>query len=296
MHRLLVILAIGASAFATLVTAASTQPPAASRQLLTTVPGVRLYVLDGGRLQVPDPMAFGVTKEEVGGTTDMPVPAYLIVHPKGTLLWDTGLGDRLVGRPASETRVGNFGQTVTRSLVSQLSGVGVRPDEVTYLALSHLHFDHVGNANDYARATWVVQKAERDSVWGSTPLPSFANPASVAAFSALKDSKSRVIEGDHDVFGDGTVVIKSTPGHTPGHQSLFVRLARTGPLVLSGDLYHYRAERTLKKMPAREARDGQTAASRESLETFIKTTGAQLWIQHDLVHHRTLKKAPEFYD
>ena len=241
-------------------------------------------------------MAFGVTKEEVGGTTDMPVPAYLIVHPKGTLLWDTGLGDRLVGRPASETRVGNFGQTVTRSLVSQLSGVGVRPDDVTYLPLSHLHFDHVGNANDYARATWVVQKAERDSVWGSTPLPSFANPASVAAFSALKDSKSRVIEGDHDVFGDGTVVIKSTPGHTPGHQSLFVRLARTGPLVLSGDLYHYRAERTLKKMPAREARDGQTAASRESLETFIKTTGAQLWIQHDEPTWQKMKKAPEYYD
>jgi N-acyl homoserine lactone hydrolase len=256
----------------------------------------RMYVLDGGTLLIADPKGFGVTKEEVNGLTDMPVPSYLIVHEKGSLFWDAGLGDDLLNRPASETARGSMGQVVTKTLKAQLAEIGFTPEKITFLAMSHMHFDHVGNANDYASATWIVQKAERDSVWGDAPLPAFKDPASTARFSALKNSKTLVINGDHDVFGDGTVVIKSTPGHTPGHQSLFVRLAKTGPIVISGDLYHYPAELTLKKMPAREVGPGQTAASREALEAFIKQTGAQLWIQHDQVIWGKIKKSPEFYE
>jgi len=188
-----------------------------------------------------------------------------------------------------------MGQVVTKTLKGQLTAIGYPPEKITYLGLSHMHFDHVGNANDYAGATWIVQKAERDSVWGPQPLPAFATPASTSAFSRLKDSKTVVISGDRDVFGDGSVIIKSTPGHTPGHQSLFVKLPMTGPIVLSGDLYHYQAERTLKKMPPREAAAGITAQSRESLEAFIAKMGAQLWIQHDQIKWGTLKKAPDYY-
>ncbi len=209
---------------------------------------------------------------------------------------DSGLGDQLIGRPSSETQRGTMGQVVTKAVKDQLTAIGYPPGKITYLGLSHMHFDHVGNANDYSAATWIVQKAERDSVWGPEPLPAFANPASTAAFARLKDSKTQEVAGDHDVFGDGTVIIKSTPGHTPGHQSLFVKLPRTGAIVLSGDLYHYQAERTLKKMPAREAAAGVTAKSRAALEAFITTSGAQLWIQHDPATWATLKKAPAFYD
>jgi N-acyl homoserine lactone hydrolase len=257
---------------------------------------VRLYVLDGGTLTIADPTTFGVTLEEVQGLTAMPVPAFLVVHPRGTLLWDTGLGDQLMGRPSSETQRGTMGQVVTKAVKEQLTAIGYPPGKITYLGLSHMHFDHVGNANDYSGATWIVQKAERDSVWGPEPLPAFANPASTAAFARLKDSKTQEVAGDHDVFGDGTVIVKSTPGHTPGHQSLFVKLPKTGAIVLSGDLYHYQAERTLKKMPAREAAAGVTAKSRAALEAFISTSGAQLWIQHDPTTWATLKKAPAFYD
>jgi glyoxylase-like metal-dependent hydrolase (beta-lactamase superfamily II) len=275
---------------------AATIRPEAAQGRPPAVRSPRLYVLDGGTLTIADPTSFGVTIEDVHGFSAMPVPAYLVVHPKGTVLWDTGLGDHLVGRPASETQRGTMGQLVTRTVKGQLAEIGVTPDTITYIALSHLHFDHVGNANDYAAATWIVQKAERDSVWGDHPLPSFANPASTAAFGALKQSRTIVANGDHDVFGDGSVVVKSTPGHTPGHQSLFVKLAGTGPVVLSGDLYHYEAERRLKKMPPREAAAGVTAASRQALEAFLQKSGAQLWIQHDAMVWATLKKAPAYYE
>jgi glyoxylase-like metal-dependent hydrolase (beta-lactamase superfamily II) len=257
---------------------------------------LRLYVLDGGMLTIGDPTVFGLTREDVPDLTTMPVPAFLVVHPKGALLWDTGLGDQLIGRPSSETRRGAMGQAVTKSLKEQLAAIGYAPEKINYLGLSHMHFDHVGNANDYASATWIVQKAERDSVWGPAPLRAFATPASTAAFARLKDSKTQELSGDFDVFGDGVVMVKSTPGHTPGHKSLFVKLPGTGPIVLSGDLYHHQAERTLKKMPEREAAEGVTARSRAALDAFISASGALLWIQHDPATWARLKKVPAFYD
>src|SRR5262245_47115003 len=132
---------------------------AAARLQTTGKAPLRLYVLDGGTLTIGEPTGFGLTKAEVKAT-DMVVPAFLIVHPKGVLLWDTGLGDHLVGRPASETQVGAFGQTVPASLKSQLAAIGYPAGKVTHLALSHMHFDHVGNANDYAASTWLVQRPE----------------------------------------------------------------------------------------------------------------------------------------
>ena len=98
------------------------------------------------------------------------------------------------------------------------------------------------------------------------------------------------------MFGDGTVIIKHAPGHTQGHQVLYVKLANTGGVVLSGDLYHYTQERTLERLPTFEFSEEQTRASRASVEEFLSRTGATLWIQHDLTAHRALKKAPEFYD
>jgi len=98
------------------------------------------------------------------------------------------------------------------------------------------------------------------------------------------------------VFGDGTVVIKQAPGHTEGHSVLYVKLANTGGVLLSGDLYHYPAERTLHRLPTFEVSESQTEKSRATIETFLTQSHAQLWIQHDLANHRKLKKSPEFYD
>ena len=252
-------------------------------------PVMRLYVLDGGTLTIADPSGFGVTIADVKGFTSMPVPAYLVVHPAGTLLWDTGLSDDLMGRPAEETQRGRFGQVVTTTLKGQLSDLGYAPDDMTYLAMSHLHFDHVGNANEYAGATWIVQEADHGAI-------DFTDRDGTADLSALEYSETVIIDGDHDVFGDGRVVIKATPGHTPGHQSLYVNLSETGPIVLSGDLYHYEAERALGKMPPREVGPGVTAGSRAALEAFLVETGADLWIQHESMLWATLDKSPAYYE
>jgi glyoxylase-like metal-dependent hydrolase (beta-lactamase superfamily II) len=116
-------------------------------------------------------------------------------------------------------------------------------------------------------------------------------------FSALKNSKTILITtDDYDVFGDKTVIIKAAPGHSPAHQVLFLKLKKTGPVVISGDLYHYPEERTQNKIPITEFNADQTVASRAAIEAFLKKTGAQLWIQHDYIANAKLRKSPEFYE
>ena len=174
-----------------------------------------------------------------------------------------------------------------------LPDIGYRPEDITYLVNSHFHWDHVGNANLFANSTWLVRKEERDIMFGDPPSPR-TEPAN---YSQLKNSKTVFITKDeYDVFGDGSVVIKAAPGHSPGHQVLFLKLKKTGPVVLSGDLYHYPEERKLHKIPVNEFNAEQSAASRANVEAFLQKTGAQLWIQHDLTGNQKLKKSPAFYE
>jgi N-acyl homoserine lactone hydrolase len=242
--------------------------------------GLRLYVFDCGIITNTDPAPYGLKGEHL--IWDMAVPCFLVVHPKGTLLWDTGLGDsNAATRPPRYT-------PGSRTLKAQLAEIGYAPEQITYLALSHAHQDHTGNANDYAGSTLLMQKAEYDTM--------FTEKANTTNYKALKDSKKNLLTGQYDVFGDGTVVLIPTPGHTPGHQVLFVKLAKTGPIVISGDLYHWTAERTLDRMASREREQGQTKASRDALEAFMKKNGAQLWVQHDLAENAKLDKSPKYYD
>ncbi|MDB5739433.1 MAG: N-acyl homoserine lactonase family protein, partial [Alphaproteobacteria bacterium] len=192
---------------------AAAQPRLAPAPVVDTV---RLYVLDCGTLIYNRPESYGLAREEVADT-NMSVPCFLVVHPKGILLFDTGLSDRLVGRPVYENVRGGYGQLKLNTLRGQLADIGVTPERITYLALSHSHYDHVGNANDYAGSTWLARKAEKDFMFA-------ASPRDVADYAALANARTQFVSGDHDVFGDGSVILKSTPGHTPGHQSLYVKL------------------------------------------------------------------------
>jgi len=251
----------------------------------------RLYVFDCGSIKGLDPALFTFKKEELA-EVDFVVTCYLVVHPKGTLMWDVGVIPDAALK-ADGTPVTEGISTATRPLVPQLAAMGYRPADITYLALSHYHSDHTANANAFAGATWIVQQADRDVMFAEKPQ-GIIKPDH---YSALKNSKTIVLHNeDHDVFGDGTVVLKSTPGHTPGHQALYVKLAKTGPLLLAGDLYHYPEERTFKRFPSFEFNKDQSAASRAAMDDFMKKTGAVMWIEHDMPTHAKLKKAPAFYE
>jgi len=249
---------------------------------------MRMYVFDCATLKDRDPAGYGLTREQVT-SVDMSDPCFLIVHPKGLLLWETGLNDAVYDRPDGG---GAKHDKIDKSLRNQLAAIGYQPADITYLAMSHWHGDHSGNANDYAGSTWIVQKAERDFMFGDKIA---ANPAAKPdEFKELRNSKTIIIDGDHDVFGDGTVTLISTPGHTPGHQCLLVKLPKTGPVLLSGDLFHFPGEREFHTVPGDN--NAEIIASRAKIEALIKTSGAQLWIQHDIIGNRKLKKSPQYYE
>src|ERR1700723_1152151 len=225
---------------------------------------LRLYIFDCGTIHTTTVDAYSLKKEEVG-STEMAIPCILVAHPKGTLMWDNGdIPDRAFpagGGPAAAGVV-----TQDKPLLPQLAAVGYTPADIRFLAMSHYHGDHVANANAFAGSIWLVRKVERDRMFSKEPIPR-SDPAN---YSLLKNSKTMIIDQDeHDVFGDRTVIIKSAPGHTPGHQVLFLKLAKTGPVVLSGDLYHYPEERKLNLIPTTEFNADQTVASRAAVETFM---------------------------
>jgi N-acyl homoserine lactone hydrolase len=275
-----------------LASAADPPAPAPRPAGLAPLPKVsspRLYVIDCGTLVYNRPEDYNLTREQVADS-NMSVPCFLVIHPWGILLFDTGLSDRLVGRPLYENVAEGYGQIKFNTLLGQLADIGVTPADITYLAISHSHWDHVGNANDYAGAIWLAQKAELDFMFGAS-----ADAAYVPLYAALAHARKQVFEGDHDVFGDGTVILKFTPGHTPGHQALYVKLAKTGGVVIAGDLYHYAEERTLQRMPKEEQRTG-TPNSRQSIERFLKENNAQLWIGHSTTFFKNAIKSPGWYD
>ena len=262
------------------------------------VKSVRLYVLDCGVITGVSGAGFGFKDGDLA-TTDMVTPCFLIVHPRGTLMWDTGeIPDSMVKTDGTPTKQGAF--TVTRPLLPQLAAIGYTPANITYLGLSHYHGDHVANANAFAHtSTWLVQQVEHDAMFAPRPAneKKGAGTPNAALYTELKNAKTMILNNeDHDVFGDGTVVIKFTPGHTPGHQSLFLKLAKTGPVLLSGDLYHYPEEKTMHKAPSFDFNQEETFQSRAKMDAFIQQTHAQLWIQHDAIAGKTRKIAPEYYE
>jgi glyoxylase-like metal-dependent hydrolase (beta-lactamase superfamily II) len=251
---------------------------------------LRLYIFDCGVLKPADAKAYGF---EHVAELKMSVPCFLVAHPKGTLMWDVGVvpdGDfKADGGPVTQGFI-----EVAKPLKPQLEAIGYQPADIKYVAFSHYHIDHTANANMFAASTWLVSQPERDIMFSDQPAP----VRTAKNYVALKDSKTVIMpsDADYDVFGDGTVIIKPTPGHTPGHQVLFLKLPKTGPVLIAGDLYHYNEERNTDHVPTFEYNKQQSLASRAKIEEFLKTSGAQLWIEHDYVANAKLKKSPAYYE
>ncbi|GAA0334198.1 N-acyl homoserine lactonase family protein [Sphingomonas oligophenolica] len=301
LSRLWTIAALMAAGIATVAPAADQTPQPVPDTSLTplghltpkpVVTSPHLYVIDCGTITNDRPEKNGLTRDEVKYSTyaDM---CYLIVHPKGTLLWDTGISDAMVGRPFYDTTFFTGGGFLKwNTLVGQLADIGYRPADIDYLALSHLHADHSGNANLFRHSTWLVAKPEYDFAFGPNPSP---HRFGLENYDQLKTFKTIFIPADYDVFGDGSVVIKQAFGHSPGHSVLAVKLAHTGTVVLVGDLYHYPEERTLHRIGDYDAHT-KTPEARAAVEEWVARNHAQLWIAHDMELFRTLRHAPAFYD
>jgi glyoxylase-like metal-dependent hydrolase (beta-lactamase superfamily II) len=202
------------------------------------------------------------------------------------MLWDTGVADAIAAMPdgqkPADPRATHWKRSKT--LGSQLEQLGVKLSDIKYVAVSHSHPDHTGNVEMVPQTMLLVQKAEYE--WpGANNVPRFKPEHPVTK-----------LEGDKDVFGDGSVTIISTPGHTPGHQSLLVRLPRRGPVILSGDMVHLQENWTARRVPSFNYDVEQSRNSMEKVAAVIGRTGAELWINHDKAQSDGMPKAPAFIE
>jgi N-acyl homoserine lactone hydrolase len=245
----------------------------------------RLYILNCGEGVAGDISRWspGVN---VGKPMDFVDNCYLIKHAQGWLLWDTGVTDAIAAMPEGQRppdpRMTHWKRPKT--LASQLAELNVKPSDIKFVAVSHAHPDHIGNITMFPQSMVLVQKSEYDS-----PTP-FGQALQAGASAVMK------LEGDHDIFGDGSVTIISTPGHTPGHQSLLVKLPKTGALLLSGDAVHFKSNWENRGLPAINFDKDKTAASMQRMADIMAKEKAQLWINHDKAQRDSLKMSPGFYD
>jgi glyoxylase-like metal-dependent hydrolase (beta-lactamase superfamily II) len=275
--------AVGLAAIAALLSGcgAMTAAPAGGVQ--------RLYVLYCGEAQIPDisPWSPGVN---VGQPAVFSDNCYLIQHGKDWMLWDSGYPDSLADKPEGIVGPRSTARR-TKTLASQLAEIGVAPAQITYLGFSHTHGDHVGNGNLFTAATLYIQKAEYDAAFGPEPAKFGFAPAT---YDQLRSSRVVKLDGDADVFGDGSVRILATPGHTPGHQSLLVRLPKTGAVVLSGDVAHFQENFAARRVPGFNFDAAQSRQSMDKIDAIVAAERAQLWINHDAKQSATIPHAPQF--
>ena len=254
----------------------------------------RLYVLDCGSIRFDSVVPFGLADDETP-VRELVVPCYLIDHPDGKLLWDAGLPAALAGNSTPIPMPGGGGTIVyARSLADQLGDLGLKPADINKVAFSHMHFDHTGSANLFTASQLLIQQAEFTAAFEEAEK--FEGVFEPALYADMAEARRRILNGDHDVFGDGSVQIISAPGHTPGHQVLLLQLANFGPLILSGDLYHFRFSREHRRTPVFNYSAETTLTSMDRVEALIEKENAQFWIQHDKALYDTLRLSPAYYD
>lgn len=246
-------------------------------------PDVKLYQLVGGSILVKKLEVFSQDTTYTGQQKQFTDAYYVISHPKGNLMWDAGLPEQLVMPEPYDEPSGVYRIQRPDSLVNQLKSIGFTIDDITHFAMSHSHFDHTGHANYMKDATLLIQENEFNANLSDTLQQKNA------AMTELKNVKK--LNGDYDVFGDGTVVIKYMPGHTIGHQALYVEVAGLEkPVLLTGDLYHFEENRENRGVPSFNYDVEQTLESMTKFEAFAKEKNAEVIIQHSPKDYEKLGK------
>jgi glyoxylase-like metal-dependent hydrolase (beta-lactamase superfamily II) len=259
----------------------------------TEAPQVELYAMDCGLGSFADVGVFADDGSFDGQARDLVDPCYLIRHPSGDLIWDTGFPDAVADMPEGLelTAIGAH-VTMRVKLADHLAQIGLTPADIEFVSFSHAHGDHTGNGNLFAASTWIVDADERVYLFRDEAR---AYAQSFATYNQLENAETRLIEGDgdHDVFGDGSVTIIQAPGHTPGHTVLLVRLANAGPVLLTGDMYHLAESRERRTVPRFNTDRAQTLASMDKVERIAAETGARVVRQHVLEDFEALPRFPE---
>jgi N-acyl homoserine lactone hydrolase len=244
----------------------------------------RMYVLECGQGHTGD-MSRWTPGKNVGVPMDIVDNCYLIKHAQGYFLWDTGIADAIAAMPNGEQAPpAGISWVRPKTLAAQLQELGVKPDDIKYVGISHTHPDHAGNVELFPKSMLMVQKAEYD--W----------PDAKGGPRFKPEHPVTKLEGDRDVFGDGSVTILSTPGHTPGHQSLLVKLPKTGAVLLTGDAVHFKANWDGKVVPGANFDKEKTASSMTRMADVLAQNKGEIWINHDKTLRETTKLSPQFYE
>lgn len=255
---------------------------------------VRLYVLDAGLIECADYAMFSPNSEP-GTHREMTVRSYLVVHPQGTVLWDTGIDDEIAKLAEGQRILDAITFRVPRTLRSQLAEIGVAPGEVDFLGLSHLHVDHVGNVGSFPAATVLLQRAECEAGYGPHP-ERLIETLAPDTYAALNRDQIQTVDGDHDLFGDGTVVLKSLPGHTPGHQGLLLHLRGAGPILLAGDIAYSAQDYAEDAVRQANVDLEQSRWSIATAKRIERALGATVWLHHDRDAQRAVHTVPSHYE
>lgn len=246
---------------------------------------LEMWRLDCGEVFVSPLDSFSDTYLYEGQEKQLVASCYLIRHGERYLLWDAGLPGELAGNSHGD---GPYRLSLRARLTDQLARIGVRPEQVTFLGISHYHDDHIGQAADFGSATLLIGAEDWEAV-------RTRRPETAARFRPWIEGGGRVeaVARDHDVFGDGTVVMLYTPGHTPGHHALLVRLRGRGPILLTGDLYHFTEQLRDGGMASWNTSRADTLASRDRLTAIARSLNATLIIQHEPADIARLPLFPE---
>ena len=251
----------------------------------------RMYVLECGESKTNDVSANWTPGVNVGMAWEFSDNCYLIQHGDRLFLWDSGMPDAIAAKPEGVTAAsGLLTLWVRKPMAAQLQALGIAPGDITDIAFSHFHSDHVGNANLFSSAKLYIQEPEYDAAFGPDASKFNFNPA---VYGKLRSNPTVKLQGDYDVFGDGSVLIVSTPGHTPGHQCLLVRLPKRGAVVLSGDMVHFQDNWIHRRVPSRNFDKEESLQSMEKVAALLEKEHAELWINHDKAQSATIPKAPE---
>ncbi|MEM9670319.1 MAG: N-acyl homoserine lactonase family protein [Pseudomonadota bacterium] len=281
-------------------TAAAIEPvitPSVAEDAPTEIDALSMYVLDCGTIDVSDLDAFSSAGDYAGQTTTLGNACFLIRHPDGDLIWDLGLPTEIAGTEPQQTNI--FTVSMDFTLTDQLTELGLAPSAIEYVSISHSHFDHSGQAGQFPESTWLVHSDEYALMFPSAEEnvdeageAQADNPAQnpFADFAVLEAER---FTGVKDVFGDGSVAIHPMPGHTPGHTVLFVDLPEAGPMLLSGDLYHRRESRDLRRVPRFNSDEEETLSSMDAFEALAAEKGARIVIQHSAEDLSELPASPE---